>query len=278
MRLPAVLSALLIAQPLLLLGACGSSGGSSGPPPDAGADPTGSWNVTVLGNAMTGNCFGQRHHRHTWTFVPTGDKTWDVEVVDHTGFNHSGTLEAIQDGIYLLVTGIITTGNGEWSRTYSTNDLIATTSRLSGSLTITTRAATWCVEFGPLAGDRLAPSATADAGADLYRGTWQRSAEDPVQAVLLEHDREGRCALLFGDYRLDKHGRDHEVVRSPAFRLGADGVFSAHFMHPASGKEYAVVGRLDPEGRVNGEIHVLRARDGTKLWRGEMWLELVQES
>ena len=276
MKTPAPLIASTLALVLTLLCACGGSGGSSGPPPDAGADPTGSWSVTVLGNAMTGSCWGQRHHFHTWTFVPTGEDTWDVELIDHTGFGHSGTLEAVQDGIFLLVTGTLTTDNGTWSRTYSTNDLIATPTRLSGSLTITTLAGTWCVEFGPLTGSRLASNALADSDVALYRGTWQRSAEDQAQSVLLERDREDHCALLFSDYLLDDRGRDHAAVRSPVFRLDEDGVFSTYFLHAESGKEYVVVGRLDPEGLVTGEIHVLRARDGARLWRGEMRLEQVR--
>jgi hypothetical protein len=228
---------------------------------------------------MAGNCWGGiRHHFLDWTFVPTGENTWDVEVTDVSAGGLSGTLEAVQEGVRLIVTGTLSSNNGAIQRTYDAQDLIATTTYLNGSIAIFTAAATWCQEFGPLSGTKLPSSLLAGGDVELYRGTWRRSPDDAPRAVFLERDAGDRCALLFDDDLLDERGRAPRTVRTPTFPLDLDGVFSAHFVDRETGREYAVLGRLDPEpGLVSGEIHALRAGDGSLLWSGEMTAYRVRE-
>ena len=149
---------------LILLGAAAcapSGGGSPGPPPGAGADPTGNWNVQMLLASYTGQCSGTTVQNVSWNFVPTGPSTWDVEMRD---FNDLavGTLRARQEGDQLLVSGRILGWGGVSVRDYNSTGLWATPTAITGSMEVTYTGNYFCYRWGPTDGVRAASLVVQD--------------------------------------------------------------------------------------------------------------------
>lgn len=144
----------------LLLAAAGcapSGGGAPGPPPGAGADPSGSWGVQMILASFAGACGGTSVQNVSWNFVPTGPDSWDVEMRD---FNDLavGTLQAQQVDDELLVSGRILGWGGVSVRDYKSTGLWATATALTGSMEVTYSGNYYCYRWGPTEGVRSTSS------------------------------------------------------------------------------------------------------------------------
>lgn len=244
--------------------ACAPSGGDPPPPPpDAGADPTGRWQVQLLLSAIAGQCDGTTVQNEFWEFVPDGQDQWIVEVQDFTGFT-LGTLQARQSGIELIVTGQLVISGGVTVREYQSNGLYATPSSLTGHMNITRTGSVSCAQWGPLTG--VPTSAGLTHGDDSLPLDGTLSSSDGLGGRARLHELEPDLFQLSFEHA-------GTVILSPPLPLLEGGSLHARF-HPAGTEhEYELTARLESRSLLRG--HLLARSDGEQepAWRATLSLQ-----
>jgi hypothetical protein len=247
-----------------LASACAPSGGSpSGPPPDAGADPTGSWQVQLLLNAIAGQCSGTVVQNEFWTFVPDGANQWEIEVQDFGGLT-LGTLQARQQGLELLVTGQLIVSGGVTVRDYQSSGLYATPTALSGHMNLTRTGSINCAQWGPLTGVPTTAPLTQAEGAEPLEGVL-RSANGSSSAARLLELEPGLFQLVF------EHSGS--LVLSPPLPLAEGGSLSAEFQPAGSELAYRLEARLADGSHLLGQLSASPLGRESAGWRATLSLE-----